>query len=394
MQITFNLPVLVYGMPGRTTNRRAVVGYVPVVHDIPVLTDHDAPVALAFTDADHNGFETREELRAVDGILIRAIATLPSDTVSVTLDQHGHNKDGIFADQLAFIASEGKERTREIVKGSGATHAILAPPAFADFVFNWGQSYEFTPLADMALKEGYEDQLNKQVDAFRSKIANLVIVSGRFLLPEPEPVFMLSDRHGDVWVSLLRGDQATSYGIAKGTGYDLGALGYFRMDQEAEMLAEATALAQGTRVSTSVKQVEVYDPSILVANVEAMTLAELAAAFVQRFLTQILDDECSYEEKLTRLGKALTAVPVEQFATYQQLVRGIDRFKAEGDASELEAAVFAVTESDPRSLNRYYFLYHGRVSRYADEITRRWNDREVSFERDLNMATASPRMTN
>lgn len=394
MQITFHVPVLVYGMPGRTTNKRAVVGYVPLVHDIPVLTDHDAPVALSFTAADHNGFERREELRGFEGGLLRAIATVPSDIVSVTLDQHGYNKDGIFADQLAFIVSEGKERTREIAKGSGATHAVVAPPAFADFVCNWGQTYEFTPLADMALKEGYEDQLNKQVDAFRRKIATLVVVNGRFHLPEPEPVFKLSEWMGDVRVSLLCGDKANSFGIAKGTGYDLGALGYFRMDQEAEMLAEAAVLAQGQRVSTSVTQVEVYDPSVLVANVEAMTLTELAATFAQRFLTQILDDGCSYEEKLSRLGKALASVPADQFALYQRLVHGIDLFKSEGDASELEAAVLAVTESDQTSLERFYFLYRGNVARYADEITRRWNDREVSFERDLNMATPSPRMTN
>lgn len=392
MQITFHLPVLVYGMPGRTTNRRAVVGYVPVVHDVPVLTDHDAPVAVAFTAADHNGFETREELRGYEGGLIRAIATLPSDTVSVTLDQQGHNKDGIFASQLAFIESEGKERTRKDVKGSAATHAVLAPPAFADFVCNWGPSYEFTPLADMALREGYEEALSQQVEAFRSKIAKLVVVNGRFHLPEPEPVFKLTQWHSDVSIGLLRGDKAHSFGIAKGTGYDLGALGYFRMDQETEMLAEATVLAQGQRVSSSVKQVEVYDPSILVANVEAMTLTELAATFAQRFLTQILDDECSYEKRVSRLGKALASVPPDQFALYQRLVHGIDLFKSEGDTSLLEAAVLAVTESDQTSLERFYFLYRGNVARYADEITRRWNDREVSFERDLNMATSSPRM--
>ncbi|MCV9964138.1 hypothetical protein OIU34_19840 [Pararhizobium sp. BT-229] len=391
MQVTFHLPVLVYGMPGRTTNKRAVVGYVPVVHDVPVLADHDAPIALEFMHHDHNGFDVNEALRGHEGTLLRFLATLPSDIVSVTLQQHGHNRDGLFADSLAFIASEGMERTRNIAKGSGPTHAVVAPPPFADFVCNWEQAYEFTPLSDMALKEGYEEQLNKQVDAFRRKIARLVIVDGRFYLPEPEPVFKLSDWHGDVQVSLLRGEKAGDFGIVAGTGRDMNALGYFRLDQQEEMLAEAEILAAGQRLMFSVRDVSVYDPSILVANTEAMTLAELAATFAQRFLTQILDDDCSYEEKLSRLGKALAAVPAEQIATYQRLVRGIDVFKAQGDASELEAAVFAVTESDQRSLNRYYFLYQGRVSRYADEITRRWNDREVSFERDFPMSPSAAR---
>lgn len=389
MLVTFHLPVLVYGMPGRTTNKRAVVGYVPVVHHVPVLYDHDAPIALEFTYHDHNGFETKEVLRGHEGTLLRDLATLPSDIVSVMLTQHGHNKDGLFAEQLAFIASEGVEYTRKVAKGSGPTHALVAPPPFADFVCNWERDYEFMPLADMALKEGYEELLNRQVDTFRQKIARLVIVDGRFYLPEPEPVFKLSDWHGDVQVGLLRGEKAGDFGIVKGSGLDMNGLGYFRLDQQEEMLAEAEILAAGQRVMFSVRDVSVYDPSILAANTEAMTLAELAATFAQRFLTQILDDECSYEEKLSRLGKALASVPTEQFETYQRLVKGIDLFKSNGDHSELEAAVFAVTESDERNLNRYYFLYQGRVSRYADEITRRWNDREVSLERDIPLSPSA-----
>lgn len=159
------------------------------------------------------------------------------------------------------------------------------------------------------------------------------------------------------------------------------------------MNAEAQALNPGGRLLSHVKEISVYDPSLLVANVEAMTLAELAATFAQRFLTQLLEDDCSYEQKLSRLGKALAAVPASQIALYQRLVKGIDLFKSEGDVSELEAAVFAVTESDPTSLERFYFFYRGNVSRYADEITRRWNDREVSLERDLQMVQSS-RLTN
>jgi hypothetical protein len=390
MLVTFHLPVLVYGMPGRTTNKRAVVGYVPVVNDIPVLSDHDAPVALEFTHDDHNGIATKEILRGYEGTLLRDIATLPSDIVGVTLQRHGHNKDSIFADSLDFIKSEGIERTRKIGSGATAAHALVAPAPFAEYICGWGEGqYELTPLADMALKEGYEEQLNKQVEAFRGKIARLMIVGDRFYLPEPEPIYKLTDWHGDVQIGLLRGSGANDFGVVKGSGRDLNALGYFRMDQEEEMLAEADVLAAGQRVWASVHDVVVHDPSILVANTEAMTLAELAATFAQRFLTQILDGEYSYEEKLSRLGKALAEVPAEQFATYKRLVHGIELFKAEGDVSELEAAVFAVTESDPRNLNRYYFLFQGRVSRVADEITRRWNDREVSLERDIPLSPSA-----
>jgi hypothetical protein len=394
MQVTFHLPVLVYGMPGRTTNKRAVAGYVPLVRNIRVLSAHEAPVAVEFKHYDHNGTATKESLRGYEGTLLRHLSTLPSDVVDVQIGMHGHSKDGVFADQLSFIESEGVKKTQKNVNGRQATHAVVAPPAFADFIcrWGWGSDYKFTPLSDLELKEGYEDQLSEQIDAFDRKLAKLVIIDGRFYLPEPEPVFKLLDQYGSVTVDLLRGERAADFGIVKGSGTDLNALGYFRLDQQEYMLVEAEKLASGRDIVHLVEDVLVYDPSILVANTEAMTLTELAATFAQRFLTKILDGDCSYEEKLSRLGKELALLPVEQIITYQSLVAGIDRFKAEGDFSELEEAVFDVTESAPGSLNRFYFVYEGRVSQNAVEITRRWNDREVSFESDVPRSAPSPKV--
>lgn len=387
MQITFHLPVVVYGSPGRTTNQRDVVGYVPVVHDVPVLTDHDAPLALSYIGLNENAFETAEELRCYEGGLIRAVTTMPAEVVTVQCKRHGRDEDGLFVTQLEHI-NEVVEKVRKSGRGS-----LVAPQSFADFVFKWEESYEFAPLVELAVKGDYQINLNEQVDAFRNRIAKLVVVGDRFYLPEAEPVLKLTEWFGDLHARVVRGAEKDAFGVVKGTGRELASLGYFRMDQEAEMNAEAQALNPGGRLLSHVKEISVYDPSLLVANVEAMTLAELAATFAQRFLTQLLEDDCSYEQKLSRLGKALAAVPASQIALYQRLVKGIDLFKSEGDVSELEAAVFAVTESDPTSLERFYFFYRGNVSRYADEITRRWNDREVSLERDLQMVQSS-RLTN
>jgi hypothetical protein len=118
-----------------------------------------------------------------------------------------------------------------------------------------------------------------------------------------------------------------------------------------------------------------------------MSLCEVAATFAQRFLTGLLPDDCSYEEKVSRMGRAMAEVPLAQIALYQRLVKGVEVFKRDGDTSELEASVMAVLESDKTSLERFYFLYRGKVARCANEIARRWNDREVSLDRDFQLSS-------
>jgi hypothetical protein len=165
------------------------------------------------------------------------------------------------------------------------------------------------------------------------------------------------------------------------------------MDQEEEMLDEAKTLATAGRIRRSIEEIMVYDPSLLTADTEAMSMCEVAAGFTQRFLTQLLpDSEGEYEETVSRLSKALAEVPLAQFALYQRLVNGVAAFKRDGDLSEVEAAVMAVLESDKRALERFYFLCQGDAARFAEAIGRRWNDREVSLERDFQLsATPAPR---
>ncbi|MBY3432854.1 hypothetical protein HFN89_01520 [Rhizobium laguerreae] len=366
-------------------DRRDVLCTVPLEHDVPVVTEHDAPVALSYAEIDRNGIKTREEFRGYEGSLFRAIPTEPAADVNFVLHRHRLNEEGLFI--------ESQERIKEVierVRGIGKSYAkaLLAPIGFADFVGSGDLEYRPMTLSDLQVKDYDEQRLARTVEAFRKKIAKQVIIGDHLYLPEPEPVMKMTVGFGDVFFDAIR-SKNLEFGLPKGTGMDLPSLGFFRMDQLEEMLAEGRTLATTGRVFVGVEDVEVYDPSLLTANTEAMSLCEVAAGFAQRFLTGLVpDNHLKYEETISRLGKAMTEVPLAQFALYQRLLKGVEDFKREGDTSELEASVMTVLESDERAIERFFFLYKGNTTQFATEIARRWNDREVSLDSDFRLSTA------
>jgi hypothetical protein len=371
-------------------DKRRVLCYVPVAHDVPVLTDHDAPIALSYVERDRNGIKTTEEFRAYEGNLFRAASTKPDAEVDFVLRNHPVDEDGLFTEAQAKIKGVMKW-VSDI--GKSYAKAMLAPSGFADMLGAWGEA-EYRPVAltDLQVKDYDERDLSNAVEEFRRKIARLVIVDDRFYLSEPEPVMRMTESHGDVFCHVVR-SKYLEFGIPKGSGRDLQSLGFFRMGQTDEMMAEGRVFATTGRVFSNVEDVTVYDPTILTANTEAMSICEVAAGFAQRFLTQLLPESVSnYPDTVALLGKAIGEVPLAQIALYQRLVGGVEVFKRDGVPSEVEAAVMAVLESDERAIERFYFLFQGNTSRFATEITRRWNDREVSLERDFQLsATPAPR---
>jgi hypothetical protein len=389
MQVTFHLPINVVGSPGRTTNKRTVVGYVPVASDIPVLSSHEAPVALRFNTSDKNGFVNEEELRSHEGNLLRAVPDPVCDVVATTYRRHGRAIDGLFSERLNSIADIIKGIRSESRSIATAT-ALAAPASFAGCIAGQEDGYEFEPILAMTFNGGVESQIDEQVVAFRKKIAGLVIVDGTFYTPEPEPVLRMTGSFDDIFCRPVRGKEARECGLMNGDGRDQSILGYFRMDQGAEMIEEAQGLVTGGRVVVKPGNIEVYDPSILVANVEAMSLAELAATFSSYLITNLVEPDATYGETIATLAKGLTALPPSQLALFQMLSKGIELFKTTGDTSVLEGSVLSITESSPQSIERFHFVFPGNVERYAAAITRRWNDREVSLARDLRVGAPSP----
>ncbi|MBY3157281.1 hypothetical protein HFO56_33695 [Rhizobium laguerreae] len=379
------MPVIVYGTPGRMRDKRRVLCYVPVDHDVPVLTDHAAPIALTYVESDRNGIKKTEEFRGYEGRLFRAITTKPAAEVDFVLRNHPVDEDGLFAEAQTNIKGVMKW-VSDIGKSYAKT--MLAPAGFADLLGSWGEAeYRPAALTDLQVKDYDERDLANTVEEFRKKIAKLVIVDDRFYLSEPEPVMRMTPNHGDVFCHVVR-SKNLEFGVAKGSGRDLPSIGFFSMGQIEEMMIEGHVLATTGRVFSNVEDVAVYDPTILKANTEAMSICEVAAGFAQRFLTQLLPDSVSdYPANVLLLGKAMTEVPLAQIALYQRLVGGVELFKRDGDPSEVEAAVMAVLESDERALERFYFLFQGSTARFATEIVRRWNDREVSLDSDFQLST-------
>lgn len=390
MRITFNFPVVVDGIPGRAREKRKVLCYVPVEREVPVLTEYDAPVALSYVEIDKNSFKTKEEYRGYEGRLFRALPTKLAAEVNYVLRHRRLEEDALFVETDKMV-KEVMDWTLNI--GKSYAKGILGPLGFAEFLGTWGDAeYQPVSLVDLQVKDYDEKMLAEKVAAFQRKIAKLVIIGDRFYLPEPEPVFRMVENFGDVFCNVVR-SRNLEFGIPKEDGRELPSLGFFRMDQEEEMLAEGRVLATTGRAYSSVEEIMVYDPSILTANTEAMSLCEVAAVFAQRFLTQLVpDSKLEYQETIARLSAQMAEVPIAQFAVYQRLIKGVETFKRNGDPSEVEAAVMAVLESDERALERFYFLCQGNPARFAEAIGRRWNDREVSLERDFQLsATPAPK---
>lgn len=387
MNITFHLPVAIKGRIGKGINERTIVGYVPVEHDVPELSSFDAPLALSYAKSDVNGFWETEEFWGFEGRLYHAIAGEEGPPVVEAAYNRRFPLKGVFERHLEFL------RPFVELRGSGERIRVskeVGPASFVQFVMNAEYEYRFEPILGMDLKGDHDNEVLSQIEAFRRTIKDLVIIDGKFCLPEPEPILVVTENFGAIVPNVKRHHELGEIAVPKEQGTSLTSVGYFRLDQADVMEVECSKLAAGGRVWAKVKDISVYDASLLNADVEGMTLAELAATFAQRFLWPLVDEVNGYEVVLSHLGKELADIPIDQVALYQRLIRGIGQFKENGDTTLLEETVLTILESAPRSNERRYFVYQGNVARYADEIVRRWHDREVKLDSELSSTTPMP----
>lgn len=378
MQITFEVPVIVEAKPGRAVNERIVFGYEPLTVDVPVLSSHDAPVALRYTRIE--GVEGKvEEFRGFAGRLYHDIEAKVSPWVG-GLYERFRSPDGLFDLRMAAVAAT----VARMEKRSGTSaYKQMHPASFGDAVRRRVSQYKLEPVRDMDLRgEAVAQAIADQVDDFRHRIRGMVIVEDRFHLPEPEPLLALVPIWaGNVDCRAVRAGEPPS-SLAK-QGFKLQCLGYFRFDEMGRLEEEAAIMANGGRVERSVRDVEIHGSSFLVADTDTLTLIGLGNAFAQFFAASLVVEEGLErdDERTDWMVTALSRLPLEQFALYKSLVHGIETARASGNTEELEAAIFRIVESPANSMERRAFFYGNDIPRHAVEIVRRWNDREVRLDR-------------
>lgn len=378
MQITFEVPVIVEAKPGRAVNERIVFGYEPVTVDVPVLSSHDAPVALRYTRIE--GVEGKvEEFRGFAGRLYHDIEAKVSPWVGGHFERF-RSPDGLFDHQMAAVAATVDRMEKR--SGSSA-HKQMHPASFGDAIWRRVSQCKLEPVSDMALRgEAVAQAISDQADDFRNQIRGMVIVENRFHLPESEPLLALVPVWaGNVGCRAVRAGEPPS-SLAK-QGLEVQCLGYFRFDEMDRMEEEAPILANRGRVEQSVRDVEIHDSSFLVADTDTLTLIGLGNAFAQFFAASlVVEDGLERDDERTDwMVATLERLPIEQFALYKSLVHGIETARASGDTEELEAAIFRIVESPANSMERRTFVYGNDIPRHAFEIVRRWNDREVRLDR-------------
>ncbi|MCV9964137.1 hypothetical protein OIU34_19835 [Pararhizobium sp. BT-229] len=377
MLITFEVPVIVEAKPGRAVNERIVFGYEAVTVDVPILSAQDAPVALRYTRIE--GVEGRaEEFRGFGGCLYHDIPAQPSPRVGDQYQKY-RSPDGLFDLQMA-AATNTVDRMEK--RSGSSAYKQMHPNSFADAMRRRVGQYKLEPLRDMDLRgDTVEQAITDQVADFRHRIRGMVIIENRFHLPEPEPLLALVPVWaGNVECRVVRAGEPPS-SLAK-QGLEVQCLGYFRFDEMDRLEREAPILANGGTVERRVRDIEIADPSVLVADTDTLTLIGLAHTFAQFFAASLVVDEGLERdaERTDWMVAALSRLPVEQFALYKSLLHGIEIARVSGDTEELEGAVSRIVESPTGSVERRTFVYGNDIPRHAREIVRRWNDREVRLD--------------
>jgi hypothetical protein len=375
MHVTFDIPVILRARPGRAVNEKTVFGYEPIAVDVPELSDVDAPVVLRYTNLGMRGVEFEEEFRGYNGSFYHHIGVQSAARISFPFRKQRLD-DGLFDVQMTAMAAE-VDRVSKSWSNEAVKH--MAPSTFADAVRRRLMDCPLEPIIGMDLKGDYEASLRNQVDAFRRQISGIVIIDGRFHLPEDEPLLGLNLLPAAGMESrVIRAVDRYKADVMTVRGMALSALGYFRFDEVQNMRAEAARLTNGNGARDTVPTMEMLDQSFFSTDTDLVTLIGLGTMMKQRFAASLVSHDFNDDEQIGRVADLLYKLPTGHLSLYQSLVDGLEDAKQDGCADKLESAI-----SDVLNLSedqRQNFVYSQTLGYYAHNILRRWTDREVRFD--------------
>ncbi|MDW9481765.1 hypothetical protein GOB57_24255 [Sinorhizobium meliloti] len=378
MQITFEVPVVIKARPGKAVNDKTVFGYEPIVIDVPELSDVDAPVVLRYTRVNANRYEQMEVFRGHDGALYHVIPLQPAARVGLPFRRQRVD-DGVFDRQMAALSNE-VDRISEGRGSDAAKH--MAPAGFCDAVRRRVMDCPLEPIEGMNLKGDFEASLREQVEAFRRHLHGIVIIDGRFHLPEEEPLLALAPLPAaGVEARVVRAAERGGPDLLADRGLNLKAFGYFRFDEIESLRSEAARLTNGNPVRENFRHVDLIDPSLFQTDTPLLTLIGLGATLRQYFASSIVSHEADEGDRIARFADALYRLPTEQIVLYKNLVSGIEVAKQSGIADRLETALTDILDLPYEQ--RRQFVYSQTLGFYAHNIVRRWNDREVRLDGTL-----------
>lgn len=385
MRVTFDIPVVVRARPGRSVNEKTVFGYEPIAVDVPELSDVDAPVVLRYTHTAERGFEQTEEFRGYNGSFYHHIGVQPAGRVGFPFRRQRLD-DGMFDVQMSAMANEIDSVSKRW--GTDATKHI-APADFADAVRRRLMDCPLAPIMGLDLKGEYEASLREQVDAFRRQITGIVIIDGKFHLPEDEPLLALTPLPAAGMESrVIRAADRGKADVMTVRGMALSAFGYFRFDEVETMRVEADRLTNGNGARERVRAIELLDQSFFSADADLMTLIGLGTMMRQRFAASLISHGFNDDEQIARVAEVLYKLPAGHLALYQRLVNGLEEVTQTGVVDELESAITEILNLPLHQ--RQNFVYSQTLGYYAHNILRRWNDREVRL--DGTLLDRRPRM--
>lgn len=387
MRVEIDVPVIVTGRMKASHSIKWVFGSVTRVFHLPEYSASEVPAVLAYTEISEEGSKARTEFRGVEGRLFtdRMASAVGDDAMRFHFDRWDRRKAHPF-----FVAADVavKARIDYIRRESQAlAHQKMIPASLHDHSDSMASAHPFvfSTIEELGVRDVEDAAIEKQVDEFRSRMERVILVDGRVLLEEQEPIIRIDGYAAyvpTVNAGVLRRHEpmrlVTMENDPRGTPYAYMSLAdHADMDQAAEAVADRFTTADPT--VSHIADVEVIDPTYLRLSGEALTMAACADMMRSSFLDTLYIPASDSRRTKDRLESHLMGLDPAVLGCAQRLRTGIAASDETGIDPMLEQAVSDAVELGRASGSSRTF---GRESvvEHAAAALEAWHDRQVSVD--------------
>lgn len=386
MRVEIEVPVVVTGRMKPSQSHKWVFASVPRVFDIPEYSSSEVPEVLSYVV--EGGEIGREKVRyfGLDGMLFTDRGTrADSDQArQFHFDYWGNTPvHPFFVDADAVI----RKRIEYIRRESIALAHQKMIPAEMHAHSDSGRSplFRFSTFEEIGVRHFNEEGIDEQVEAFQKRLERMILVDGKILVSEQEPIIKIGGYSGfapNCLDAVVRRAEPTTLINLENWANEM-PYAFLSIADYASTSETAFAIADrfNCRSATHgrVIDIEIGDPRYLNVSGEALTLAASAdimrSAFVATMSVHTRDTKSTYNQ----IEEKLMGLPPTVLDCAQRLYAGILASDESHAAPELEEAVSDALEIGRAEGNKRYFGSE-RVVEHAKTALEAWHDRPVSLE--------------
>ncbi|MCV9964710.1 hypothetical protein OIU34_22730 [Pararhizobium sp. BT-229] len=359
MKLEIEYPVILQAVPPRSTLSKTVIVKDVAVADIPEYSASEAPVALRRRRVDPNTHKpwVQDYLHANEGLFIAA--RKPTIEAGKVPYEFGYEKtqviSPIFHNDMHGEVQEKIGGLKRLHKSNYHKH-IFNQDVLDAYVERWERRYRGEPLmtvrtklpmlGEIKLSNIEEGGVERARSVINKKIANLILVDGRFYIKQPEPVYLAnaSVHVRDPFVSTqARISEEEMLGAEK---IDL-STAYFAADDLEGAIAYAAEMWRIRKgddndydAALSGDAYEVVDPSALRFDGERVSALRAAEAVRRNFMSSIVPSAIgSATYVLERVAANFENTSLEALVNYKHLEAALKTAVDGGNTDDLCARI-------------------------------------------------------